>query len=542
MLDNGPSLELSLRPEPDVRIGRVVSVAGSQIVALVSTAGDGSGELQIGSIVKMHTSETTVYGMVNGFSIPIPADEKSDQSEMKIAELDLIGEKLFRPDDTADAFQRGVSAFPALGADVYCATQEDLKNVYSRSHASTVRIGSIHQDRSLPAYVVVDDLLGKHFAILGTTGSGKSCSVALILHAILAQHENAHVVLLDPHGEYARAFGERAEVLDSATLQLPYWLFNFEELAEVMFGADGGDVSNEISILRELVQMAKVKSVSDPEAANFVTVDTPVPYKLGDVVRLIDEAAGKLERRSDVAPYLRLKNRLNTLQADRRYSFMFSTGVVMRDNMVQILSRIFRIPADGKPIGIVDLSGIPSEIINVVVSVLCRMTLDVALWSDRALPILLVCEEAHRYAPQNTNLGFEPAKRALSRIAKEGRKYGLSLCVVTQRPSELEAGLLSQCNTIFALRMSSQKDQEFVAAALSEATPGLVGSLPALRNAEAIAVGEGVSVPMRLRFDELPENKRPLSGNARFSAAWQEEVDDRTILSTVVERWRRQRR
>src|SRR5690606_29359235 len=334
----------------------------------------------------------------------------------------------------------------------------------------------------------------------------------------------------------------KAEVLDSATLQLPYWLFNFEELAEVMFGADGGDVSNEISILRELVQMAKVKSVSDPEAANFVTVDTPVPYKLGDVVRLIDEAAGKLERRSDVVPYLRVKNRLNTLQADRRYSFMFSTGVVTRDNMVQILSRIFRIPADGKPIGIVDLSGIPSEIINVVVSVLCRMTLDVALWSDRALPILLVCEEAHRYAPQNTNLGFEPAKRALSRIAKEGRKYGLSLCVVTQRPSELEAGLLSQCNTIFALRMSSQKDQEFVAAALSEATPGLVGSLPALRNAEAIAVGEGVSVPMRLRFDELPEDKRPLSGNARFSAAWQEEVDDRAILSTVVERWRRQRR
>jgi DNA helicase HerA-like ATPase len=210
--------------------------------------------------------------------------------------------------------------------------------------------------------------------------------------------------------------------------------------------------------------------------------------------------------------------------------------------MSEVLSRLFRIPVEGRPITIVDLSGVPSEILNVVVSVLSRMMFDFAVWSDRALPMLLVCEEAHRYVPQDTTLGFEPTKKSLSRIAKEGRKYGVSLCVVSQRPSELATGILSQCNTIFALRMSNQKDQEFVRSALSESAMGLMEFLPSLRNAEAIAVGEGVSVPVRIRFNELPEDRRPLSGTAQFSTAWQNDDEDQSFIDTVVERWRRQRR
>ena len=170
------------------------------------------------------------------------------------------------------------------------------------------------------------------------------------------------------------------------------------------------------------------------------------------------------------------------------------------------------------------------------------MTFDFALWSERAVPIMLVCEEAHRYAPQDSKLGFEPTKKALSRIAKEGRKYGVSLCVVSQRPSELATGILSQCNTIFALRMSNQKDQEFVRGALSESAMGLMEFLPSMRNAEAIAVGEGVPVPVRLCFNELPEERRPRSGTAQFSTAWQSDDEDKSFIDTVVERWRRQRR
>jgi DNA helicase HerA-like ATPase len=228
---------------------------------------------------------------------------------------------------------------------------------------------------------------------------------------------------------------------------------------------------------------------------------------------------------------------LKTLQSDPRFAFMFPR-VQARDTMVATLSRLFRVPVDGKPLTIIDLASVPSEVLNVVVSVLCRMTFDFALWSERAVPILLVCEEAHRYCPLDSRAGFEPAKRALARIAKEGRKYGISLCVVSQRPSELLPAVLSQCNTIFALRMSNNADQDFVRGALRESTTGLLNFLPTLRNSEAIIIGEGVAVPVRVRIDDLPEEYRPLSGTAKFSQAWVKDVADPKFLATVVERWR----
>jgi hypothetical protein len=216
-------------------------------------------------------------------------------------------------------------------------------------------------------------------------------------------------------------------------------------------------------------------------------------------------------------------------------------GVTVRDNMAAILSRLFRIPVRGKPVTVIDTSGIPSEVLNVVVSLLCRMTFDFALWSDQTVPILLVCEEAHRYAPSEDKTIFEPTKRALSRIAKEGRKYGVSLCLISQRPSELAASVLSQCNTIFALRMSNQKDQDFLRAAMPESGIGLLDELPSLRNAEAIAVGEGVPIPTRICFDKLPDNGRPRSKTAPFSTAWTQEASSDQFLQNVVNRWRNQR-
>jgi hypothetical protein len=174
--------------------------------------------------------------------------------------------------------------------------------------------------------------------------------------------------------------------------------------------------------------------------------------------------------------------------------------------------------------------------------VLCRLTFDFALWNERTVPIVLVCEEAHRYAPRNERLGFEPAKRALSRIAKEGRKYGVSLCVVSQRPSELAPDMLSQCNTVFALRLSNQHDQEFVRGTLTESAMGLLDFLPSLRDAEALVVGEGVPLPQRIRFDALPAEARPSRGVTSFSAAWQSEGESLDMVRAAVARWRRQHR
>ncbi len=404
--------------------------------------------------------------------------------------------------DAPTTFQRGASHYPSLGDRVRFATKYELQLTYTGNSEGCVRIGSIRQDSSIPAMIRIDELLGKHFAILGTTGTGKSCSTALILRAILDKNPNAHIVLLDPHNEYATAFGDRAEVISPRTLQLPLWLLNFEEAVEVLVG--DAERKGEIEILQDLIPLAKARysagRAQEPQKirrngldGSRFTVDTPVPYRISDLTALIDERMGKLENRKDLAPYRQLKTRIETFSQDGRYAFMFGS-VTVYDGMTQVLSRIFRVPVNGKPITILELTGLPPEVVNVVVSVLCRMAFDFALWGEGKVPVTVVCEEAHRYVPLNPQMGFEPCKRAIAKIAKEGRKYGASLCIVTQRPAEIDPTILSQCNTVFALRMSNERDQEIVQAAVADTGTGLIEFLPALGAREAIAFGDGVPI------------------------------------------------
>jgi DNA helicase HerA-like ATPase len=520
------------------RVGRVVSVSGSQLITLLDNwSGTDQEESfrkpDIGEVVNVRTATTTAFGLVTGLSIPIP-EQMEGRTELRIMELELIGEI-----ENDGVFRRGVSVFPGLGDEVHHTSGEDLRKIFMRAGANGVRIGVVHQDKSIPAYVMVE-LLGKHFAVLGTTGTGKSCAVSGILQSILAQHSKAHIVILDQHNEYATAFGDSAELISPQDLQLPYWLLNFEEMRQLIIGQSSQTPEIDSVILHQVIVQAKRNLLAVRDGSSSVCVDTPVPYRLSEVTQLLDEAMGKLDRPVDSAPYLRIREQFLSLQQDRRFAFMFP-GVTVRDNMAAILSRLFRIPVKGKPVTVIDTSGIPSEVLNVVVSLLCRMTFDFALWSEQAVPILLVCEEAHRYAPIEGQTIFEPTKRALSRIAKEGRKYGVSLCLISQRPSELASSVLSQCNTIFALRMSNQKDQEFLRAAMPESGIGLLDELPSLRNAEAIAVGEGVPIPTRICFDQLPDQARPRSKTAPFSTAWTREISSENFMQGVVNRWRNQR-
>jgi hypothetical protein len=213
-------------------------------------------------------------------------------------------------------------------------------------------------------------------------------------------------------------------------------------------------------------------------------------------------------------------------------------SLTVYDGMTQVLSRIFRVPVNDRPITIVELTGLPTEIINVVVSVLSRMTFDFAHWSEGKVPLTLVCEEAHRYVPATPKLGFEPCKRAIAKIAKEGRKYGVALCIVSQRPAEVDPTILSQCNTVFALRMSNDRDQEIVTSAITDTSSGLLEFLPALGQREALAFGDGVALPVRIMFDELPAASLPRSTTARFTEHWQRSIGDEGFLEQVVEKWR----
>ncbi|MGF1592956.1 MAG: ATP-binding protein [Kiloniellaceae bacterium] len=539
----------------EFKVGHIISVTGARVTAtLVSTGPDVNTArrineaVQIGSLVKMPTDQSVAFGIVSTLSTgnPSPSPEFGEQW---VVEIDLFGEYIL-PEGVSAAgaaggfdLQRGVSHYPGLGEAIYATTSEELQQIYKRPQASNLRIGTLHQDDRLPAYLVTDDLLGKHFAILGTTGSGKSCALAAVLHAILGAHPFGHVVLLDPHNEYRRAFDGLAEVVTPENLQLPYWLLNFEEMVEVLCSRDDTSRSSESFILKDAILNAKRSAVENEDERRYVTVDTPVPYPLSALLHNIEAAMGQLQKAEQAKPYLRLRSRLENLRADRRYAFMFS-GLSVRDSLPEILSRIIRLPVAGKPMTIFDLSGVPSEIVDVVVSLLCRTLFDFAIWSEDhgTVPMLLVCEEAHRYIPNEVDRGFEPTRRIIARIAKEGRKYGLSLGLVSQRPSELSESILSQCSTLFALRMGNQKDQDFVRRALPESAEGMLSSLPALRNQQAVVVGEGVVLPMRIRFDDLPEAKRPQSDTASFAAQWQAERGDGDFVKRTVERWRRQSR
>ena len=534
----------------DASIGRIVSVTGSKAIVMLEGAGQlrarsPDGRPEMGTLLAIDTARTTVLAIVSALSVPVPSQRDGD-GEVWIAELGLVGELSNAGQDKAPIFNRGVSAYPALGDRARVASRPELEATFCGGSGAMVRVGSIRQDSTIPAMVRVDELLGKHFAVLGTTGTGKSCATALILRSIVEKNPAAHIVLLDPHNEYATAFTEWAEVISPRNMQLPYWLLTFEEFIEVLVG--DGDRKAEIEVLQELIPLAKARynsaRVAEPAKlrrglgdASRYTVDTPVPYRISDLLNMLDERMGKLENRKDLAPYRILKHRIETISQDGRYSFMFGSLTVY-DGMTQVLGRIFRVPVNNKPITILELAGIPSEVVNVVVSVLCRLTFDFALWSEGQVPVTLVCEEAHRYVPANSTLGFEPCKRAIAKIAKEGRKYGASLCIVTQRPAEIDPTILSQCNTVFALRMSNERDQAIVASAVADTGAGLLEFLPSLGQREAIAFGDGMALPVRIKFDELPRHALPKSSTANFSERWQKSLNDDGFLDQIVERWR----
>jgi DNA helicase HerA-like ATPase len=517
-------------------IGHVVEVSGAQLIAALDIEGEaakveGAG---IGALVRITTDNGRVYGAVSSMRF------EPGKMARRVLVIDLLGEA--SPDvGGVLRFGRGVSVYPSLSAPVEAATGEDEDMVYGLPEATHARVGSLHQDSSRPAFIFTDDLLAKHFAIVGTTGSGKSCAVTLILRAILESHSYAHIMLLDPHNEYGAAFGDRAEIVNVDNLQLPCWLLNFEELIAVLVrGGTPEEQEAQASILKEALTLARRRFAGEGPDTAWITVDTPVPFRVGDLLRILDNAMGMLDKADTSIPYLRLKTRLESLTSDRRFAFMFS-GMV-KDSLVQIIGRLLRIPVDGKPLTIVDLSGVPSEIVDVVVSMICRLTFDFALWAEhgKVPPVLLICEEAHRYVPADQVMGFTATTRAITRISKEGRKYGISLGLVTQRPSELSQSVLTQCGTLFVLRMSNEVDQQFVANALPESARGMLASLSSLRRQEAIVVGEGVAVPMRIRFDNLLPEEQPRSASAHFAKSWQTESGRTNVIEEGVRRWRYQ--
>ncbi|MBN2973007.1 ATP-binding protein [Roseomonas aeriglobus] len=492
---------------------------------------------QVGSQIKMRVAGTWLIANVRSMKL------SETHGGRVVAQVDFLGEgdqekltgKLYR-------FRRGVTRFPSPGTPVFPVSTADMKQIYAADDRAHIEFGNVYPTKDIRAALYVDAMLGKHFALLGSTGTGKSTAAALILHRICELAPQGHIVMIDPHGEYGAAFRTTGEVYDVTNLQMPYWLMNFEEHCEVFVTTAGSERQIDGDILAKCLLQAKAKNRLAQEFGKL-TVDSPIPYLLSDLLNLIQLEMGKLDRAGDTAPYLRLKTKIEEVKGDPRYAFMFS-GMLVADTMAQFLGKIFRLPANGRPISIIDVSGVPNEITSVVVAVLSRMTFDFAIWSrnEPQRPILLVCEEAHRYVPNERNADGSSVGRILSRIAKEGRKYGVSLGLITQRPSDLAEGVLSQCGTILSMRLNNDRDQAYVRAAMPEGARGFLDSIPALRNRECIVCGEGVATPIRVLFDTLDEVKRPASGDPMFSQLWRQTGGEDAIITRTVRRWRAQGR
>ena len=528
-------------------IGMVLEIAGagSQIALdlgrLEECMGDSDPSValagQVGSQIKIRVGRSWLLANVR--------TQKQDSKVPGgvVAGIDYLGEgEEERLTGRIHGFRRGVTNYPIPGSLVYPATTKDMKEIYAGDGRSSVAIGTVYPTKDIRAAIYIDAMLGKHFALLGSTGTGKSTSAALILHRICEAAPEGHIMMIDPHGEYSAAFKDTGVIFDVSNLQLPYWLMNFSEHCEIMLTAIGADREIDADILAKCLLQARQKSRLAEEIGR-ITVDSPIPYLLSDLSGAVQAEMGKLDKATNSAPFMRIKTKLDELKADPRYQFMFS-GMLVTDTMADFIAKLFRLPANGKPISIVDVSGVPSEITPTVVAVLARLVFDFAIWSreEKTRPILLICEEAHRYVPNEKNADGSSVGEILSRIAKEGRKYGVSLGLITQRPSDLAEGVLSQCGTIISMRLNNDRDQAFVKAAMPEGARGFLDSIPALRNRECIICGEGVSIPIRVSFDDLDEAKRPASADPSFAQLWRESGGEDAAVARTVLRWRTQGR
>ncbi len=471
----------------------------------------------VGQLISVVVGNNRVVGLIFDIDVPVAAWDKDGDNIVHI-HIELVGEIVPMADETL-RFNSGISNYPHMGAIAHRIRAADLAAIYANSDSTTVSVGTLSQDSSIPALITVDKLLSRHFAVVGTTGVGKSTSVTLLLRKIVEERPDIRVLILDPHNEFASAFPKHAITVDASTLDLPFWMFKLDELTEVIFRGRPG-VGAEVDALRDLIPLAKERfrrAESNPGSGlikkdaitqTSFTADTPVPYRMVELLALIEERIGQLEGKAD-RPYLKsLKNRIESIVNDQRFKFMFGQKTVS-DTMSNVLSHVFRIPQNGRPICVFELSGLPSEVMNAVVSVMCRMAFDLGISSAGTIQTLVVCEEAHRYIPADRNAGFWPTRASIARIAKEGRKYGVFLGVITQRPGELDPTILSQCNTVFAMRLGNERDKEIIRQAISGAAKSTISFLSSIANRECIAFGEAIHTPMRMMFEMMRKEDLP---------------------------------
>ncbi len=441
-------------------------------------------------------------------------------------------------------FESGVSILPTVDMPVFLLEDKDLKVAFSTFQKFNFSIGQLSLFENERAYLDPNRFFGKHLAVLGSSGAGKSCTVSSILQKV-ASFPDTNVVILDIHNEYTKAFPEGSQHFDIAALELPYWLMNFDEMIEMFIDQRDENASTQISALQDLIYASK--KAKNQRLADSITIDSPVFFDINEVrarLQFLDTERVTSGAISKEGPYFgkfaRFLVRLNSKMNDPRYAFIFKPKVCIDSESAKgLLTMIFGLDGKSK-ITIMDLSGIPFDIVNTVVALIARIAFDFNFWNPnrRELPILLVFEEAHNYL-SSTREGSTAARLTVERIAKEGRKYGVSCMIVSQRPSEISETILSQCNNFVILRLFNPVDQSYIKRLVPETFSGLESAISTLRQGEAIVLGDSTPMPMRVQID-LP-NPEPDSSDISFFDKWRQK-GAATEAGDVMERWWRQHR
>lgn len=580
-------------------LGDVDSVSGSTIsVRLAQSVASGFSIIdgrtykigQVGSFVRIPQGYQSLYGIV----AEVGAREPSDINTSGVSEtgrwmrVSLIGETI------GGTFERGISQYPNIGDSVHLATEKSLEEVYNSDGDDKIRIGSLSSAESIPATLSLNALVNKHSAVLGSTGSGKSTTIASLMRSIVAPPEqdqhypNARVVMLDIHGEYSDALKDVADVLsvqpvgEQKPLHLPFWALNVGELLKFLTGGVAG--AHEAAFTEKITQLKQDSCDTGLYAGvelSSLTLDTPIPFSLKklwfeliaaetatfndsdrtDKAKEDDGDANSLtpprytpHNPGNAAPYknnrtIGIERQLAAIRSrllDRRYDFLLHPGDCepsLDGEVERDLDSLLEDWIGGeKPITILDLSAVPSSILELLIGTILKIVYEALYWGREKdeggieRPLLVVMEEAHRYLNSSET---SSALNITQRIAKEGRKYGIGCMIVSQRPSEVDETILSQCSTYFSLRLTNPSDRSRVKGTLPDGLASLLDVLPVLRTGEAIIMGEAAKLPMRCRITLPDPEHQPKSKDPNVFKAWSKTESDKNY-SGIVASWRSQ--
>lgn len=555
-------------PIENLAIGRIIEVDGSRVIAeldpnLTELSRVYAGETypigQFGSIVRIHFGRRLIYALVG--RLRMKAEYEAERGvathaspDERVVEADLFGEGEWLRDAAGASrleFERGVATYPLPQQTVYLTPKSELRFIYGHTKGAVIRLGEHVGSGGAPCYADMNELLGKHTAVLGSTGAGKSGAVAAIIHSILERGQeagyanwNPRIVILDPHNEYGAAFPAHSKLsTDDGTLSLPFWLLNFQETVALLIGKTEFVATSQANIIKSALMDARKEGAGALGLdVGAITVDSPVPYKLATLRAKVE--ADKPPQASKQDSHNSILQKLEVLIADARLNFLMTEWAGdAQDPFPGIVAQLM---GGGPQPRVIDLSGVPNEVAGVSSAVIARTLFNLKVWQtseERANdPVLLVCEEAHRYVPNRGEAQYEAAQEAIRRVAKEGRKYGVGLLLVSQRPSEVEATVLSQCNSWIVLRVTNDADREHVKAILPDSMAGLTKMLSGLRRQEAIFVGQAAMLPSRIMIRDLLPEQLPKSNDIDFDKGWQAAAMTEDQLKVVANRWRYQKR